>query len=138
VILLSYRRGERYRLREQLRKSTTYKEWKEAAQQLDSYFHYDEWKDEIPFGYYDFKLLQKVNRDLKKSRESSSTSLDNDSHSLLKNVLQNCVKNNFAGVENVRLYSQTYFGTKKIVENYIDEGKILTKNIYFFNNIFNI
>lgn len=56
-------------------------------------------------------------------RDSSSLS-SNDSQSLLKSVLQNCVKNNFAGVENVRLYSQTYFGTKKIVENYIDEGKI--------------
>ncbi|RIA91057.1 acyl transferase/acyl hydrolase/lysophospholipase [Glomus cerebriforme] len=110
-------RGERYLLREQLRNSTTYKEWKEAAKQLDSYFHYNEWKDEIPFGYYDFNLLQKVNRDLKKTRESPSS----DSHSLLKNVLQNCVKNNFAGVENVRLYSQTYYGTKKVVENYIDE-----------------
>ncbi|GBB90901.1 hypothetical protein RclHR1_00180039 [Rhizophagus clarus] len=113
-------RGKRYSLREQLRHSTTYKEWKEAAQQLDSYFHYDEWKDEIPFGYYDFNLLQKVNRDLKKLRESSSLS-NNDSESLLKSVLQNCVKNNFAGVENVRLYSQTYFGTKEIVENYVDE-----------------
>ncbi|CAI2162371.1 6680_t:CDS:2 [Funneliformis geosporum] len=79
-------RGERYRLREKLRNSSAYKEWREAAQQLDSYFHYDEWKDEVPFG-----------------------------------VLQNCVKNNFAGVENVSLYSQTYFGTKKIVENYIEE-----------------
>ncbi|CAB4415920.1 unnamed protein product [Rhizophagus irregularis] len=113
-------RGERYLLREKLRHSTTYKEWKEAAQQLDSYFHYDEWKYETPFGYYDFNLLQKVNKDLKKLRDSSSLS-SNDSQSLLKSVLQNCVKNNFAGVENVRLYSQTYFGTKKIVENYIDE-----------------
>ncbi|CAG8801891.1 2998_t:CDS:2, partial [Gigaspora rosea] len=36
-------------------------------------------------------------------------------------ALQHCVKNNFAGVENVRLYSQTYYGTKKIVEEYYDE-----------------
>src|SRR3954452_19490645 len=116
---MSYRRGERYRLREQLRISTTYNEWKEATKKFYSYFHYNEWKDETPFGYYDFNLLQKVNRDLKKLRDSSASSSNNDSQ-LLKSVLQNCVKNNFAGVENVRLYSQTYMGTKKIVENYID------------------
>ncbi|CAG8469498.1 13427_t:CDS:2 [Funneliformis mosseae] len=120
ILCSMVRRGERYRLREKLRNSSTYKEWKEAAQQLDSYFHYDEWKDEVPFGYYDFNILQKVNRDLKKLREESSSS-KNDSQTTLKSVLQNCVKNNYAGVENVSLYSQTYFGTKKIVENYVEE-----------------
>ncbi|CAH1763500.1 16247_t:CDS:2 [Entrophospora sp. SA101] len=109
-------RGERRKLREQLRKSTTYNEWIDAAQKLDFYFKYNEWKDEIPFGYYDFNLLQKVNRDLRTIRDNP-----NENPQLLKSVLQNCVKNNFAGVENSRLYSQTYYGTKKIVEDHIDE-----------------
>ncbi|CAG8603794.1 15293_t:CDS:2, partial [Dentiscutata heterogama] len=109
-------RGEKYLLREKLRRSTTYDEWITAARNLDSYLGYDDWKDEIPFGYYDFNLLQKVNLDLKNLKQGPIENL-----STLKSALQHCVKNNFAGVENVRLYSQTYYGTKKIVEEYYDE-----------------
>ena len=31
------------------------------------------------------------------------------------------VKNNFVGVENPRLYSETYYGTKHLAQNFIDE-----------------
>lgn len=41
----------------------------------------------------------------------------------LKALIEACVKNNFVGVENSRLYSQTYYGTKNLVQNFIDEGK---------------
>ncbi|CAG8536166.1 10204_t:CDS:2 [Ambispora gerdemannii] len=109
-------RGERFRLREQLRCATTYEEWINAAKKLDSHLGFDEWKDEVPFGFYDFNLLRKVNRDLKAFREGSI-----QNPQFLKGILQNCVKSNFGGVENGRLYSHTYYGTKKIVERYIDE-----------------
>jgi hypothetical protein len=36
-------------------------------------------------------------------------------------VLDVCLKPNFAGVERVRLYSETFYGTKDLVEGYIDE-----------------
>ncbi|PHH83987.1 hypothetical protein CDD83_2680 [Cordyceps sp. RAO-2017] len=36
-------------------------------------------------------------------------------------MIEACVKNNFVGVENSRLYSQTYYGTKNLVQNFIDE-----------------
>ncbi|CAG8686733.1 3022_t:CDS:2, partial [Acaulospora colombiana] len=52
-------RGEKYHLRERLRRTTTYEGWVAAANELDKHFGYNEWKDEIPFGYYDFNLLQK-------------------------------------------------------------------------------
>jgi len=103
-----------------MRHSETHDEWIEAAKQLDVYFKYDEWKKEIPFGYYDYNLLLKVNRDLKSLRQSTT-----ETPQKLKNVLQNCVKNNYAGVENVRLYSHSYYGTKNIVEEYVDEGSYL-------------
>jgi hypothetical protein len=36
------------------------KQWKEAAEEMDNYLHFDEWKkvDEDPF--YDWKLVRKV------------------------------------------------------------------------------
>jgi hypothetical protein len=40
----------------------------------------------------------------------------------LKALIEACVKNNFVGVENSRLYSQTYYGTKNLVQEFIDEG----------------
>lgn len=40
----------------------------------------------------------------------------------LKALIEACVKNNFVGVENSRLYSQTYYGTKDLVQDFIDEG----------------
>lgn len=36
-------------------------------------------------------------------------------------MLDVCLKPNFAGVERVRLYSETFYGTKDLVEGYIDE-----------------
>jgi hypothetical protein len=53
----------------------------------------------------------------------------------LKAALEGCIKANFgrslspchrltgvAGIESPRLYSQTYYGTKRLVEEYVDEG----------------
>ncbi|CAG8438185.1 10725_t:CDS:2 [Acaulospora colombiana] len=99
-----------------LRQANTYKKWISAANELDSYFGYNEWKDEMQFRYYDYNLIKKVNHDLERLRSEPNINVQK-----LKNALHNCVKNNFAGVENTRLYSQTYYGTKQIVEKYIDE-----------------
>ncbi|CAG8525403.1 11058_t:CDS:2 [Diversispora eburnea] len=102
-------RGKKYFLREKLRQTTTYEEWVDSAKKLDNYFNYDEWKGEIPFGYYNFNLIQKVNRDLINLKSGP-----NENPARLKSVLLDCVKNNFAGVENVRLYSQTYYVTEAL------------------------
>ncbi|KAG9293938.1 hypothetical protein G9A89_019276 [Geosiphon pyriformis] len=117
-------RGEKRKLREMLRRSTTYEEWIEAAKQLDSHLGYDEWKYEIPFGFYDFNLLRKVNFDIQNLRQGL-----NENSQRLKSVLLHCIKSNFGGVENVRLYSHTYYGTKKVVETYIDEVTLSLESV---------
>lgn len=40
----------------------------------------------------------------------------------LRILLEACVKNNFGGIESARLYSQTYYGTKSLVQEYVEEG----------------
>jgi len=75
----------------------------------------DEWKSDPEFGYYDYQLLSKVNRNLRMARQG-------DRVNELKDHLQGVVKPNFGGVENTRLYSQTYHGTKKPIEEYVQEG----------------
>jgi len=62
----------------------------------------------------------------------------NDNVEDLRGVLEACVKANFGksllsctrsdpsgGIESPQLYSQTYFGTKRLVEEYVDEGLFL-------------
>ena len=78
----------------------------------------DEWKNDPDFGYYDYNLLSRVNRNLRLSREHGRIEE-------LKDHLLGVVKSNFGGVENARLYSQTYHGTKKPIEDYVREGKPL-------------
>ena len=81
----------------------------------------DEWKNDPEFGYYDYQLLSRVNRNLRMARQG-------DRVNELKDHLQGVVKPNFGGVENTRLYSQTYHGTKKPIEEYVQEG-----NHHLFN-----
>ncbi|KAH9951578.1 patatin-domain-containing protein [Amylocystis lapponica] len=107
-------RGRKGMLRKRLRSATTYQEWKEAARVLDEYLQFDEWKtvDEDP--YYDFRLVRKVRRSLKAFRER------NDARGVL-GVLETCVRTNFAAVESPRLYSETFYGTKDLIEEYVTE-----------------
>ncbi|KAI0677542.1 patatin-domain-containing protein [Trametes maxima] len=107
-------RGRRGILRSRLRNAKTYQEWKDAALALDEYMQFDEWKvlDEDP--YYDWKLVRKVRRSLKNFREKG------DARGAL-GVLETCLRTNFAGVESARLYSETYYGTKALIESYLDE-----------------
>ncbi|KAG0312849.1 hypothetical protein BGZ97_010786 [Linnemannia gamsii] len=107
-------RGRRNQLRKDLRNATTYGTWKAAAQRLDTYMKKDDWKNDPDFGYYDYNLLSRVNRNLRLSREGNRIEE-------LKDHLQGVVKSNFGGVENARLYSQTYHGTKKPIEDYVRE-----------------
>lgn len=39
-------------------------------------------------------------------------------------ILEVCLRSNFAGIENPRLYSETYYGTKDRICEYIEEGEL--------------
>lgn len=80
--------------------------------------HKDEWKKIVPYAYYDYRLIKKVIKNLRKYRKGTTKE---DANKLL-DVLYVCLKQNFAGIENAKLYSNTYLGTKVLVEEYIEEG----------------
>ncbi|KAF9057597.1 acyl transferase/acyl hydrolase/lysophospholipase [Panaeolus papilionaceus] len=107
-------RGQKGVLRKKLRSATNYEEWKKAASDLDDFLDFQQWKriDEDP--YYDWMLVRKVKRSLKNFREK------NDVRGCL-GVLETCIRANFAGIESSRLYSETFFGTKDLIEGYFDE-----------------
>lgn len=107
-------RGHKGTLRAGLRKAETGDEWREIALELDSYLGYEAWKCEDASGLYDWILIKKVLNSLQSMREK-------DDAEGVMNVLELCLRNNFAGTENFRLYSETFFGTKYLIENYLSE-----------------
>ncbi|KAE8452006.1 hypothetical protein EG329_002171 [Mollisiaceae sp. DMI_Dod_QoI] len=125
-------RGKRNSLRKKLQMTETYGHWVEAARELDSFLGNDRWKTEDEFAYYDHKTVKRVLEQIRRYRRRIE---DEERNGVVPNVTQGpskamedlkalieaCVKNNFVGVENSRLYSQTYYGTKNLVQDFIDE-----------------
>ncbi|KAM0324317.1 hypothetical protein ACHAQA_008094 [Verticillium albo-atrum] len=129
-------RGRRQQLRRSLRATKNYRDWVAAARELDGYLGRQRWKEENDFAYYDSKTVRRVWEQMRKCRhraeafergDSDDESADEETIKKgravdeLRGLLEACVKNNFVGVENPRLYSQTYYGTKNLVQNFTDE-----------------
>lgn len=135
-------RGQRDRLRKALRKQDHYEGWVKAAEELDRHLGNDKWKADDEGSYYDWKMIKQVLRQLQHLRKQA----EEDERSsrgrtggreggerpidLLRKVLESCVKANFAGIENPRLYSETYYGTKNLLQSYIDETSMALKYIF--------
>jgi predicted acylesterase/phospholipase RssA len=107
-------RGRRGTLRKRMRKANDAAEWRTVALELDQYQGYENWKREDASGLYDWILVKKVLYSLQTMRE-------NDDADGVMGVLELCLRNNFAGTENFRLYSETFFGTKYLIESYLCE-----------------
>lgn len=129
-------RGKRERLRRKLQAAETYSDWVDAAKELDAFLGNDGWKEEDAFAYYDSKTVKRVLEQMRKCRrrvaqQDESRASENGNTGMargkaiedLRALVEACVKNNFVGVENSRLYSQTYYGTKNLVRDFIDEGR---------------
>ena len=113
--LFSWRR-KREALRRQLQRADSYDEWQKSAQNLDDYLGNEEWKRSAAYSYYNHQTVRKVNDQLATLLESQDPeAIDN-----LKVLLESCIKNNFVGVENPRLYSETYLGTKDLVQTFVE------------------
>lgn len=124
-------RGERQTLRSNMRRTYSYKDWVAAARDLDNHLGRQTWREENDFAYYDSKTVKRVWDQMRKARaraeaqegkKATGGGSSGDKAVLeLRALIEACVKNNFVGVENARLYSQTYYGTKNLVQNFVDE-----------------
>jgi hypothetical protein len=114
--------GKRESLRKDLQHAETYEEWTEAAQKLDEYLGNEPWKRDDSYSYYNHQTVKRVHDQLvslldradKEGEQGVKAVLD------LKSLLEACIKNNFVGVESPRLYSETYYGTKDLVQSFVD------------------
>ncbi|KAI1464775.1 patatin-like phospholipase domain-containing protein [Daldinia caldariorum] len=139
-------RGTREKLRRNMRAAASYREWVQAAKELDAFLGNERWKEENEFAYYDSKTVRRVWEQLRKHRkaaeaqeaqlarapgyekgDAATRAEQRKTIQELKALTEACVKNNFVGVENPRLYSQTYYGTKNLVQNFVDEVEKSTR-----------
>lgn len=107
-------RSKKRHLHQKLRRSRTYAEWIENALEMDKYLNLEKWKESTSFYYYDYRTLKFTTENLQKFRTNGQAEE-------LIVLLQNCIKFNFGGTENPIMYSRTYYGTKKLVEQYNEE-----------------
>ncbi|KAI0392316.1 lipase [Xylariaceae sp. FL0594] len=121
--------GKREKLRRKMRATNNYNEWVRAAKELDSFLGNQEWKEENEFAYYNSVTVRRAYDQIRNHRraaeqeEAKSGTEQGRKRDVetLKALVASCVKNNFVGVENPRLYSQTYYGTKHLAQRFIDE-----------------
>ncbi|QKX53376.1 uncharacterized protein TRUGW13939_00454 [Talaromyces rugulosus] len=119
--------GRREKLRRALHVTTNYEEWTKAARSLDYHLGNEKWKEKDEYAYYDYPTVRNVVSQLRQLREKAQgeaeSAVTNGPSSIedLCALLEACVKNNFVGVENPRLYSEAYSGTKHLVQEYVDE-----------------
>ena len=122
-------RGKRQRLRAALWNAKTYHEWVIAAKNLDAFLGNDAWKEKDEYAYYDSRTISRVKRHMSDIRyrikleelHANGDLSDRTALEELRGLVEACVKNNFAGVENPRLYSESYIGTKNLIQEYTDE-----------------
>ncbi|EGE08719.1 lipase [Trichophyton equinum CBS 127.97] len=123
-------KGKRRKLRKTLRSTEEYERWKDVAKELDTFLGNDVWKEDDEYAYYNHVTVNAVVTQLQDLRARIQIATDEGrkpekEHAIeeLRALLEACIKNNFAGVENPRLYSETYFGTKHLVQQFIDEAE---------------
>ena len=86
-------------------------------------------KETDSYAYYDHTTIKRARDQLKTLREQALRTDEGelDIASLhhpvdeLRSLIEACVKSNFAGIENPRVYSETYYGTKNLIQEYTDE-----------------
>lgn len=123
-------RGPRENLRKKLQSTTSYADWVRAAEALDRFLGNHRWKEEDKYAYYDHKTVSRVLEQMRRCRQridgiSLKNTIDDGSQTAVEELqllISACVKNNFVGIENSRLYSETYYGTKNLVQDFVDEG----------------
>ena len=63
-------RGRRHDLRKELRSKSSYKDWKNAAQELDRFLGNEKWKDIDDYGYYDSPTISRAKEQLSNHRKA--------------------------------------------------------------------
>ena len=95
----------------------SYTEWKRAAEKLDEVTGKSQWKQQDETQLYDYKLVREVTDKLRTARKNGDYKL------LLYHIRTNWVRN-LGNMGNVNLYRHSYTGTKRLIDEYVEESKL--------------
>eukprot|EP00158_Paraphelidium_tribonemae_P006464 Partr_v1_DN27830_c2_g1_i1_m23279 putative patatin-like phospholipase domain-containing protein len=94
--------------------ASSYEQWHAAAHQLDRLEGNETWKENPASSDYDYNMLLSRLGQMRKARESG------DIASMIF-LLRTSLSRNFGDMGNPALYSKSRVGTKKLIEDFIDE-----------------
>ena len=95
----------------------SYTEWKTAAEKLDRVTGKFQWKQQDETQLYDYKLVREVTNKLRTARKNGDYKL------LLYYIRTNWVRN-LGNMGNVNLYRHSYTGTKRLIDEYVEESQL--------------
>eukprot|EP00922_Rhytidocystis_sp_ex-Travisia-forbesii_P048574 GHVS01072329.1.p1 GENE.GHVS01072329.1~~GHVS01072329.1.p1 ORF type:complete len:897 (-),score=143.49 GHVS01072329.1:185-2875(-) len=101
-------------LKRRMLRCTTYPRYLECVEELDFVTGRTEWKDQLSSSSYDYQSVAKRKELLQYRR------LSGDVPGLVA-VLRTCVHGQFGGILRESLYCRTFSGTKRLVQEYVDE-----------------
>ena len=102
------------KLKRQLEKSESYEEWKSIALKLDQESGAQEWKYDNSSPYFDAEIIAHRLNMLRRYK-ATHRSLD------LIYILREGFSHDIANIGHPMLFAHTYIGTKKLIEDYIEE-----------------
>lgn len=100
--------------------SISYDQWKLTSLKLDELTGRDRWKLNMESDLYDYELINQLTESMKKFR------LDKNYSELLYLIRTNW-KRNLGNLGNVNLYRHCNIGTKKKIEDYLEESELSIK-----------
>lgn len=101
-------------LLDQQKTATSYSQWHHTSAELDKMLHNDEWKDEEECSLYNYNLIRKRLDVLHAARTA------NDNKKLLY-LARTTWTRNMGNIGNVNLYRHSHVGTKRLIEEYVNE-----------------
>ncbi|QPG76390.1 hypothetical protein FOA43_003779 [Brettanomyces nanus] len=98
----------------QQKNSKTYKEWLNVSVKLDELLGNNEWKEDQESDLYDYEMVRNQLNEMRSAREQKD-------YRKMIYLIRTSWRRNFAGIDNVQLYQHCYVGTKKLIEDYLEE-----------------
>jgi TAG lipase/steryl ester hydrolase/phospholipase A2/LPA acyltransferase len=102
------------KIEQKMKKATTYEEWKKNALEHDEVSGRKEWKNKAKSSDYDYVNIQTRLKEIRSLREAG------DDIGLLF-ALNEGIHGNMGGMGKSVLYERAKFGTKTLIEQYVDE-----------------
>ena len=97
-----------------LERAGSYTDWLEAAAELDRLEESDAWREDPRSPHYDHELISDHLTRMRACREARDALG-------LRRLLEESLHRNLGDLSNQALYEYSYMGTKRLIEDYLDE-----------------